>query len=330
MTQCRHGLIAAAFVLVLGSAAFGQAEMEWDQLASKVLAGEKLSVDTIDKCDREFRDYGATLGKKNKCNDLNGLCAEDNAVHYVNAIRMSIINPQQHGGWPFRHDGRARAYGVIKQRLEKETGPALMAAAIIPAIDNDDVPFAIATLKKLQAKDAAWAKYILAVVQRSYADRKPAETFVEAFVPGFSKREKKPPKKPWWQPEPDATTTSFETTCNGKRYISYMTATILRQSPTLDLGAAELPKSPEEIKQIGLAKVKEIAGSIEGWILLQIRITLPREDFVTPDLHDRWCYFVEFANRSPRPQQGSSLYVPVTVDGRVGVVKPKNEESKAK
>lgn len=315
MTKLSTGLVAAAVVLLLGSAAFGQGEKPWDALAKRVLSGETLPAETIAACHQQFLDYYETLRAKNKAQDLYGLSDEDNAAHYVNAIKLAVIDPKQHGGWPVRHVGISRAYAVIKTRLQTEGDASLMVAAIVPAIANDDAAFAIAVYKKLQAKDSAWAKYILTTVQRYFSETTAAETFLEAFVPATPGEAKKS----------DGIGPRYPSECNGKTYLVRMTATALRASPDLDVTNAALPKPMAEIIEIAFAKLETIAGSRKGWTHSGIHFYRPAGDLwkrQDPALAKRWYYMVEFATKvhdeGARYPRDATFRMPITVDGRLG------------
>ncbi len=309
-------LLAAAVVLAMGQAAFGQAEKEWDRLAMQVLSGEKLSDETIAACHKQFREYCDRLDEKNKTKGLYGYSEEDNAAHYVNAIKMSVINPAQHGGWPTRHPGRRRAYAALKQRLATDDAPAVMGAAVMSAIANSDAPFAIAVYKKLQARDSAWAKFVLDRAREDYlqpgASTTAAETFQDAFVPRAADQPQKS----------DGIGPAWNSTCNGQSYLAQMTAPALRASPDLDISKPDLPKPIADIDEIAFAKLEAVAGSRTGWTLVATRFCLPSWGCPDPALRKKWYYVVEFAGKMrvegrPYPMD-TSFHVPVTLDGRLG------------
>ena len=153
--------------LQFSASAVGELERHWDVTAKRVLSGEKLSDKTIKQCRNQFRDYVEWLYEKNnKAKSFTEYADEDRAAHYVNSIKIAVIDPKRHGGRPHLHAGKRLSYNTIKKRLENEGDAVLMAAIIIPAIEFGKTQFAIEVYRELYSKDPDWAKYIWVAVER--------------------------------------------------------------------------------------------------------------------------------------------------------------------
>ncbi len=163
-------LIAAA--LVMGSAGTLRAHDEVakviDPVVAKVLAREALTQEEREVCHEAFGVYLNRLLAANEAADITGCSAEDRASYYVNAIKMALIDPERHAGWPWRHAARRSVFPVLRKRLETSDEPFLLAAAIISAIENKDAAYAADACKKLRAKQGFLTQCVLALAHAHY------------------------------------------------------------------------------------------------------------------------------------------------------------------
>ena len=173
MRKSTTTLLAALLCLMSRNGAPGEIEKELDAVAEKVLSGQGLTQKERDNAHRRFMDLSAELDKRAELDRLGRT-----AAHYVNALKIAVIDPERHGGWPFKHADRRESFSAIKKRLETEDGAALTAAAIIPAIDNGQVDYAVRTYQKLTKRHEQWAKYILKTILKFYIRPPAAKEFL--------------------------------------------------------------------------------------------------------------------------------------------------------
>jgi len=172
------GLLAAGLV----AGAWAQPGRLLDDAVAKVSAGKGLTPAERDECHQQFVAYWEELSRNNHASNLNQLPQEKEATHYVTAIKMSVIDPERHGGWLFRHSRRRACYPVLRKRLADAPTPVLMAALIIPALDNMDVDQAVTTYRALAGRDTFWARYILETIQAHYPNNQNRRTFLAAVA----------------------------------------------------------------------------------------------------------------------------------------------------
>ena len=153
------------------------APTEFERLLIETVAqikdGKAISTERREMCSRRFGEYCGELTKKNHSDQFDDFPPEDNVAHYLNAWRMAVINREGHGGWPLRHGGRYKALEPIRQRLAGTDDPFLMAAVIIPALENGEIDYAVWTYRKLARRDAFWARQTLAIMEAESAGGSP-------------------------------------------------------------------------------------------------------------------------------------------------------------
>ena len=171
------GLIA---VLALAATAPATAQLDdkLDSAVAQLMAGVAPNQQVKDDCHQQFLAYFHELCRKNNTSTIDGFPPEDAASHYVNALKMSVIDPDRHAGWPYRHDGRKAAFPILKKRLAESNEPVLMAAVIIPALDNGEVQYARDVYRALSARNEFWAHYLLKTIQLQYYSPDSARQFL--------------------------------------------------------------------------------------------------------------------------------------------------------
>jgi len=177
MTKSTTVLLAVLFCLVSRWATPGETEeeieKELDAVAEKVFSGQGLTQKERDHAHSRFQTFAAELSRNS---ELDG--PGRSAAHYVNAMKMAVIDPERHGGWPYRHASRREAFSAIRKRMESEDDAALTAAAIIPAIDNGQVDYAVQTYQKLTKRHEKWAQYVLKTLLKFYYRPAAAKEFL--------------------------------------------------------------------------------------------------------------------------------------------------------
>jgi hypothetical protein len=134
----------------------------------KLTAGQSLSQKERDDCHAAYQEYYLALVKRvrNADNLLNVALVGDSAEHYVQALKMAVIDPERHGGWPYRHAAIKRIYPVLQKQAMADTDPVRLAAVIIPAIVNGRTDEAVQTYQWLVARDRFWSGYIVEVIRK--------------------------------------------------------------------------------------------------------------------------------------------------------------------
>ncbi len=128
------------------------------EMANKVLAGEKLDEKAVNESITKFKEFRKRLKAKYPIKPVV-FTREDDALFYCQAYLMSIVAPGEHGGWPYRYEGVNRVYAQLKKELEKKDDTLIMAAIIIPAVNNNDMEYATNIYIKLHEKDPNLSKY---------------------------------------------------------------------------------------------------------------------------------------------------------------------------
>jgi hypothetical protein len=107
----------------------------------------------------------------------------------------------------------------------------------------------------------------------------------------------------------------------GKKYVTTIPSAVLNASPDFDLANRTLPKSIKEITTAAFNQLEKVTGSKNGWRVMAIDLR--------QSLHNekKWYYAVSFDN-APSPQGVVyMIYIAVTVDGRLGVIKEIQERT---
>ncbi len=110
-------------------------------------------------------------------------------------------------------------------------------------------------------------------------------------------------------------------------FTAYLEAGAIRTSPDLDLANRKLPKTLKEIAEVAFAKLESILGTREGWRLSSLQLFAAGQVFPVgdkPAFARKFYYIVGFTDGA----YGGAA-IPVTLDGRVGVVVTKKDEAKA-
>jgi hypothetical protein len=109
----------------------------------------------------------------------------------------------------------------------------------------------------------------------------------------------------------------FLSSYQGKRYVSTMPLSVLNASPDFDPADPTLPKSIKNIIAVAFTQLEKVTGSKTGWKVNSISLQHPHQN------ERKWFYAVQFDSS---PFQGV-VFVTVTVDGRLGVIKEVQERT---
>lgn len=182
MNWLRAVMFGGGLVVAFGGASASDFDQFLDSKITKMEEGLFLTQEEKDESSRQFSAFRVELEKKCGTTLLLNWSHEDQARHYVKAVKMAIIDVKRHGGWPSRHAGKSNVYPYIKDWLEKDNDPYLMVALIIPALDHQDAQCAITTYNRLALTRPFLADFILSYVRNRYHDNAASEKFLAAVA----------------------------------------------------------------------------------------------------------------------------------------------------
>lgn len=182
MNLLRAVVFGGRLVVAFTGASAADFDQFLDSKITKMEAGQLLTQDEKNESSRQFSAFRAELEKKCGTNLLLDWSHEDQARHYVKAVKMAIIDTERQGGWPSRHAGMTNVYPYIKDWLEKDKDPYLMVALIIPALNHQDAQCAITIYNELAIIRPFLANFILVYVRKYYYSGVTSEKFLAAVV----------------------------------------------------------------------------------------------------------------------------------------------------
>ena len=114
----------------------------YDAALKKIRAGQELSAEEREKCNKAFAACFEQLCVKNETETYLAFSEKDRTDYFINAVKMAIIAPELHGGWPTRSDLRLVVLSGLKKRLEAGYDPFVAFCTIFPALDAGDQDYA--------------------------------------------------------------------------------------------------------------------------------------------------------------------------------------------
>ena len=144
--------------------------------AAEVLTGHELSSQQQEVCQKRFDERLETLRKSLRPGD-DEFRGADASIFYLNAFCMAIINPKRHGGWPVKYGGRAEAFAPLRDALRSSDEPIIRAAAVLAAVQAQDLEYAKVEYYNLKRQAPIWAKYIIYVEANAHGYRDGLDSF---------------------------------------------------------------------------------------------------------------------------------------------------------
>ena len=129
-----------------------------DEAIQKLRAGKDLPAEEREKCSNAFAQYYEDLSKKYETTNNTDFPEKVGTEFYINAVRMALIDPSQHGGWAFRAPLRMTILSGLKKRIEEKNEPFAIFGAIFPSLDSGDQEYAAQAMNKLIKDDQFLAK----------------------------------------------------------------------------------------------------------------------------------------------------------------------------
>ncbi|MFY7817723.1 MAG: hypothetical protein ACOVRB_05090 [Akkermansiaceae bacterium] len=127
-------------ILIFATCARG---MTIDEAVTLFLKGETISEEEADK----------VSGRHQAAAEANGI--NNDGSLYLNSVKMSVISPVRHGGWPYRSSlmdnerEQRKTYNELKAIYEKNPTPMVAYALVCPAMFVNDFKILPELFKKI-------------------------------------------------------------------------------------------------------------------------------------------------------------------------------------
>ena len=165
-----------------------------DEAIQKLRDGKDLPAEERKKCSNAFVQYYEALSKKYETNNNTAFPEKVGTEFYINAMKMALIDPSQHGGWAFRSPLRMTILSGLKKRIEEKNEPFAIFGAIFPSLDSGDQEYAAQAMNKLIKDDQFLAKQAGRLMTKfrikNDEDVKKYEIFIKATGIKFTRKNK--------------------------------------------------------------------------------------------------------------------------------------------
>ena len=138
-------------------------------LLSEIINGISLSPEEKEGWQKIFLQYGNKLKRKYRTENYD-FPEPARSEFYINAMKMAIIYPEQHAGWPFRSRLSRCVFDGLKMKMEKTDDPFLSFCAVFPALYEHKKNYAIKCFDKLIDTQPLLAIAIMNWSDQSYKD----------------------------------------------------------------------------------------------------------------------------------------------------------------
>ena len=101
------------------------------------------------------------LFEKHNVGDNAKLPEPDRTDYFLNAIKMSLLDPKRHGGWAFRSPLSQAVRLELLHRLERRYDPFLAFSALFPALKRGETDYAVGAHEALVSSDAFLADKVI-------------------------------------------------------------------------------------------------------------------------------------------------------------------------
>jgi len=125
----------------------------YDAALKKIRAGRELTAEEKAKCNTAHQQYFDDLCVKNETPLNTQFPEKDRTDYYIYSVKMSIIDFNTHGGWPFQSDLRLMVLSGLKKRIEENNDPFVVFCSIFPALDAGEQEYAAQSFNKLLKAD---------------------------------------------------------------------------------------------------------------------------------------------------------------------------------
>lgn len=156
----------------------------YDAAIQKLRTGATLTEEEKTKCSEAWEQFYQGLFKKHEVEDNTALPEAARVEFFITALKMAMIDPSGHAGWPFRSDLRRVVLSGLKKRVEETNDLFVVFCTIFPALDAGDQEYAAQSMNKLIKGDQFLAqlagKWMTNYWIRSDEDLKKLEPFLKA------------------------------------------------------------------------------------------------------------------------------------------------------
>ncbi len=147
--------------------AFGELHIEpfesfIEDFLQNMREGQHLTQDDRERANRRFSSYFNELSAKHGVQSNYRFGEPDRTEFYVNAVKMAIIDPNKHGGWPVRSGISRMVYRNLQQQIKEEFDAYRLLSAALPALqETGNSGYAIKAFETLLEKDPFLAKHLV-------------------------------------------------------------------------------------------------------------------------------------------------------------------------
>mgnify|MGYP000359698779 CR=1 FL=1 len=137
------------------------------QTLESIRNGKTLTHEMRLECQEEYSAYYKTLFEKSET-DINKRPVAEGTDFFINAMKMSIIHPEKHAGWPTRWTFPQGMLEEFDSRMEEDSDPMLRFCAIYAALREKEKKYAVFLYEELKRTDPFLAREILIFAVRRY------------------------------------------------------------------------------------------------------------------------------------------------------------------
>lgn len=130
----------------------------FDAAVAKLRAGKKPTDEEKAACNEAFSELYDHYAEKNGIRNNMRWAEEDQMDYYFNAMKMAMIDPRTHGGWPVRSDIRFAVRETLKEKSRTSDDAHLLFCAFFPVFYSPDIEYAIDCYKRLEKADEFLAR----------------------------------------------------------------------------------------------------------------------------------------------------------------------------
>ena len=146
-------LAFALLFSVIPSQASQSLDAACDAALKTLRSGEALAANQQQHCHQLFAQYHQELTRKYSGREIQNWDNPDRTDLYVAAIKMAIIHPEAHAGWPIESVLRLHVLDELKKRTQPPEDDFTWFCAIFPALWEADTAFAVTAYERLREKD---------------------------------------------------------------------------------------------------------------------------------------------------------------------------------
>jgi len=154
-------VVVLASLCVANSGAGVELDPFIDSTLLKIRAGEEISEETQARCHTLFLEWSEKTVAEHGLKWNYRLPEPIRSTYFINAMKMSVIDENNHGGWAFRSTLKKYVCEGLVKKCEESKGPLIAFAAIFPYLDNGYIEAAVDKFEILQEDEPVLAERII-------------------------------------------------------------------------------------------------------------------------------------------------------------------------